>query len=63
MTSYNDFGSKGGVRLPGITDIAIETTVELLALADFVFQSTGTLKAVAGAQDFDVGYVMAIETA
>ena len=63
MTSYNDFGSKGGVRLPGITDTAIETTVELLALADFVFQSTGTLKVASGAQDFAVGHVMAIESA
>lgn len=63
MTSYNDYGSRGGVRMPGITDTPIETTVELLALADFVFQSTGTLEAIATAQDLSVGHVMAIKTA
>lgn len=63
MTDYNAFGSKGGVRMPSVVDTAIETTVELLALADYVFQSTGTLEALSGAQDLDVGHVMAIKTA
>lgn len=63
MADYNAYGSKGGVRMPKVTDTAIETTVELLAMAAFVFQSTGTLEAVSGAQDFAVGHVMAIKTA
>lgn len=63
MTDYNAYGSKGGIRMPSVTDTPIETTVELLALADFVFQSTGTLEAIAAAQDLSVGHVMAIKTA
>lgn len=63
MPSYNDYGSRGGIRMPKVTDTAIETTVELLALADYVFQSTGTLEAIATAQDLPVGHVMAIKTA
>lgn len=63
MADYNAYGSKGGIRMPSVTDTPIETTVELLALADFVFQSTGTLEAIATAQDLSVGHVMAIKTA
>lgn len=59
MTDYNLYGSKGSVRIPGITDTPIETTVELLALAAYVFQVTGVLEAQTGAQDFDVGHVLA----
>jgi hypothetical protein len=62
MADYNAYGSKGGIRLPSVKDTAIETTVELLALADYVFQSTGTLEAISGAQDLSVGHVMAIKT-
>lgn len=63
MVDYNAYGSRGGIRMPKVTDTAIETTVELLALADYVFQSTGTLEAIATAQDLPVGHVMAIKTA
>lgn len=63
MTDYNAYGSRGGVRMPSVVDTAIETTVELLALADYVFQATGTVAAISGAQDLAVGHVMAILTA
>jgi hypothetical protein len=62
MADYNAYGSRGGIRMPKVTDTAIETTVELLALAAYVFQSTGTLEAIATAQDLAVGHLMAIKT-
>jgi len=61
MTDYNAYGSKGGVRMPSVVDTPIETTIELLALADYVFQSTGTLEAIGTDQDLEVGHVMAIK--